>query len=73
MSALYDIAVNTQPKGEVFKHSGRWCWRRLGLGGIDSYPRGCGLIAIRQHVARLCHVPIASVTLTKKPWPRPAP
>jgi hypothetical protein len=68
MSALYDVHVQGQPKGEVFKHSGRWRWQRPNSKGMETYPRVCRLISVRQHIARLCHVQAAEVKLTKKPW-----
>lgn len=68
MSALYQVTVKGEPKGEVFKHSGRWRWQRPNSKGMETYPRVCGLLAVRQHVARLCLVTLPDVKLTKKPW-----
>lgn len=67
MSALYEIRVQGEPKGDVFKHSGRWRWQRDGR-GTETYHRRARLLTVREHVARLCRVTIADVRLVKKPW-----
>lgn len=67
MSALYQVTVQGTPKGEVFKNSGRWRWY-CPPRGIETYHRRAKLLSVREHIARLCRVQVADVSLTKKPW-----
>lgn len=70
MSALYDVTVQGIIHGEVFKKSGRWRWYKK-TRGIEAYHRKATLRTVREHIARLCLVPIGEVRLHKKPWETP--
>jgi hypothetical protein len=63
--AFYRIEVSGDPKGEVFKLSGRWRWARLNNKGIETYGRTSRLIDVRAHVARLCRVHVGETSLIK--------
>ncbi len=62
----YGVTFRGEPKGQVWKMSGRWRWERPAGKGIEPYSRGHGLIVVRRHIARLCGGIVADVKLTRK-------
>lgn len=62
----YAATFRGEPKGQIFKVSGRWRWERPANKGIETYHRIQGLHAVRAHIARLCGGSVAEVKLERK-------
>lgn len=61
----YAATFRGEPKGLIFKVSGRWRWERP-AGGIETYGRKSTLITVRAHIARLCRGTLADVKLERR-------